>query len=309
MAILIKSDLDRGTAWQEALQSRDPGLEVRTWPDLGDPAEIEYALVWFPPPGLLASLPNLKAVFSVGAGVDHLLADPDYPRHVPMVRMVEPGLTAGMTEFVVMSVLHHHRFMVDYRIQQQAHEWREVLQVAAKDRRVGIMGLGQLGQDAATKLRGFGFNLLGWSRGEKKLPGVTSFYGADQLDAFLRDCQILVCLLPLTPETRGILNSRSFAKLPRGAAVINVGRGQQLVEADLVAALNSGHVSGATLDVFEEEPLPKDSPLWDHPRVVMTPHIASMTITDSAAQAVINGIRRQRAGEPLEHVFDFERGY
>lgn len=309
MALLLKLDLEWRGDWEEAFARLIPELEVRRWPEAGDLRDIEYALVWQPPKGFLKGCPNLKAIFSIGAGIDHLASDPELPRRVPVVRMVEPGLTAGMTEFVVMSVLYHHRSMADYAIQQGAHEWAELPQIAAGRRRVGIMGLGVLGSDAADKLSVFGFDLAGWSRTPKHLEGVQSFHGADGLVPFLERVDILVCLLPLTPETEGILDARTLGALPRGAALINVARGGHLVEEDLMAALDSGQIRAASLDVFAREPLPGDHPLWDHPRVVVTPHIASMTIAESAVESVIANIRRIEAGEPPKHITDFERGY
>ena len=309
MALLFKGDIDRGGSWERALAEQAPDIELRSWPELGDPAEIDYALVWEPPAGLLASLPNLKIIFSIGAGIDHLRSDPELPPEVPIVRMVEPGLTNGMTEFVVMSVLYHHRFMLDYLAQQLSHEWREISQIGPAARRIGIMGLGVLGQDAAARLLDFGFPVAGWSRSAKEVAGVPGFAGQDGLLPFLQQSDILVCLLPSTPETQGLLNAKTLAALPRGAAVINAGRGSLIVLDDLLAALDSGQIGGATLDVFPEEPLPAASPLWDHPRIVLTPHIASMTIPESAAAAVIAQIRRFEAGQPLQHVVDFARGY
>ena len=309
MALLFKGDIDRGGSWERALTRHAPELELRSWPELGDPEGIDYALVWEPPPGLLAGLPNLKAIFSIGAGIDHLASDPELPPAVPVVRMVEPGLTNGMTEFVVMSVLYHHRFMLDYLAQQRARKWREISQIGPQERRVGIMGLGVLGQDAARRLLDFGFPVAGWSRSPKSLPGVTSFAGAEGLAPFLGQSDILVCLLPSTAETRGLLNAGTLAALPRGAAIVNAGRGDLIVEADLLAALDTGQVGGATLDVFPVEPLPAESPFWEHPRIVLTPHVASMTIPDSAAAAVVAQIRRFEAGQPLEHVVEMARGY
>ena len=215
----------------------------------------------------------------------------------------------AMTEFVIMSVLHHHRFMLDYAAQARAHQWREIDQVPAWERRVGIMGLGVLGGDAAEALVGLRFDVAGWSGSPKDLPGVTSFHGADGFLPFLNRSDILVCLLPLTPETTDILDARAFAALPKGAALISVGRGPQVVEEDLLAALDSGHLDGATLDVFREEPLPADSPFWDHPRVVVVPHVASMTIARGACEFVIDNIRRFEAGQPLRHVVDLNKGY
>ncbi|MFQ6016682.1 MAG: 2-hydroxyacid dehydrogenase [Kiloniellaceae bacterium] len=309
MALLFKTDIDRGDAWQKALRAADPALEVRDWPDVGDPNDIEFALVWQPEKGELKRYPNLKAIFSIGAGIDHLSSDPELPDNVPVVRMVEPGLTAGMVEFVLMSVLYHHRFMLDYARQQRDRLWREIDQVPAWRRKVGIMGLGVLGRACADKLVDLGFDVAGWSRRPKERPGVATFHGRDGLTGFLERTEILVCLLPLTPETEGILNARTFAALPKGAALISVGRGGHMVEEDLLDALESGRIGGATLDVFRAEPLPPGHPFWSHPRVVVTPHIASMTIAESAARAVVDNIRRLRAGRPLEHVVDLEQGY
>ena len=309
MALLFKSDLDRAGDWERSLMACDPALDLRVWPEAGDPADIDYALVWAPPPGALKRFPNLKVIFSVGAGIDHLKSDPELPTNVPVVRMVEPGLTAGMSEFVVMSVLYHHRFMLDYAEQRQRRHWAEISQVSTGRRRVGIMGLGVLGRDAAEKLRPFGFPLAGWSRTAKDVPGVTCYYGEEGLRSFLAASDILVCLLPLTRDTEGILKAETFAALPRGAAVINVARGGHLVEAELIPALDSGQLSGATLDVFREEPLPADHPFWRHPRIVVTPHVAAMTIPETAARAVFANIRRFEAGEALTDVVDFARGY
>ena len=309
MALLLKVDIERDGAWQRALRACEPDMTIYDWPYDGDPAEIEFALVWGPPRGELRRYPNLAAIFSMGAGIDHLASDPELPDGVPIVRMVEPGLTAGMTEFVILSVLTHHRFMLDYAAQQRAKLWREIPQIAAGQRKVGIMGLGVLGGDAADKVAGLGFDVAGWSRSPKERPGITTFHGEAGLQAFLARSDILICLLPLTPETEGILNASAFAALPRGAALISIGRGGHVVEADLLAALDSGQIGGATLDVFREEPLPPESPFWAHPRVILLPHIASMTIPDSAAEAVIANIRRLRAGKPLQHVVDLRQGY
>lgn len=309
MAMLLKTDIDRGDAWHRALRACLPELPIHEWPYDGDPAEIEFALVWAPPRGALSRYTNLRAIFSMGAGIDHLASDPDLPKGVPVVRMVEPGLTAGMIEYVLLAVLTHHRFMLDYAAQQRAKVWREISQIAANQRRVGIMGLGVLGGAAAEKLIGMDFDVAGWSRSAKSQAGVTCFHGQDGLIPFLARTDILVCLLPMTAETDGILNARAFAALPRRAALVSVGRGGAVVEADLLAALESGQIGGASLDVFRQEPLPPDSPFWTHPRVILTPHVASMTIPDSAAVAVAANIRRLRAGQPLEHVVDLRRGY
>jgi glyoxylate/hydroxypyruvate reductase A len=308
MVLLFKSEV-MPEAWIGALQALEPGLEVRVWPHWGAPAEADFALVWKPPKGELANYPNLKVIFSIGAGIDHLASDPELPRHIPLVRMVDPSLTAGMTEYVVMSVLHHHRFMLDYTAQQQAGQWRLLDQIPPWRRRVGVMGLGVLGGDALAKLKVFDFDLAGWSRRPKAIPGVETFHGSEGFTEFLAGSEILVCLLPLTAETEGILNVRTFQALPRGAAVINAARGGHLVDADLLEALASGQVAGATLDVFHQEPLPAEHPFWAHPRVIVTPHAASLTIPETAARYIVDSITKARAGQPLDNVVDLARGY
>jgi glyoxylate/hydroxypyruvate reductase A len=309
VALLIKTDIDRGNAWAEALAANYPELKTVNWPYEGDPAKIDYALVWQPPKGELKRYRNLKAIFSVGAGIDHLASDPDLPPGVPVVRMVELGLTAGMSEYVTLAVLNHHRFMLDYAAQRRAKVWEEIPQVAAETRQVGMLGLGVLGRDALDKLKTFDFKLAGWSRSPKSITGVTCFHGPGGFDEMLAQTNILVCLLPLTAETEGILNADTFAKLPAGAAVINVGRGGHLVEKDLLAALDSGQIGGATLDVFRKEPLPEKHAFWKHPRIFMTPHVASMTVPSSAVRAVVANIQRLEAGEALQHIVDMKRGY
>ncbi len=309
MILLFKTDNERTAAWREALLALEPALDFRAWPEWGDPGEAEFALIWKPPGDALKDCRKLEVVFSMGAGVDHLVGDPGLPEGVPVVRLVEPGLTVGMTEYVVMSVLYHHRFMLDYAAQQRQRIWREIPQVAPWRRRVGIMGIGALGGDAADKLRPFGFDLAGWSRSPKSIAGVTCFHGEDQLIPFLARSDILVCLLPLTPQTEGILNARTLGALPAGAALISAARGRQVVEADLLAALDSGQIGGATLDVFHQEPLPEDHPFWTHPRVVLTPHAAAQTLPETAAESIVEGMRKALAGEPLDNVVDLARGY
>ena len=309
MALLFKSDIDRPASWIPALESALPEMEVRSWPEVGDPADIDYALVWQPPSGFLASLPNLKAILSIGAGIDHLTRDPELPRHLPLVRMVEPGLTAGMTEFVVMQCLFHHRRMLDYRAQQSRKVWQELAPVAPWQRRIGVMGLGELGADAVERLVQLRFDVAGWSRNRRALAGAACFAGREELPAFLARSDILVCLLPLTEQTDSILNAALFAQLPKGACVINVGRGEHLVERDLLAALEAGQLDSATLDVFRNEPLPPESHLWSHPRVIVTPHIASMTIPETAAEAMAEVIRTLEAGGTPPGLVDLDRGY
>ena len=309
MALLFRSTVDSAARWRAQLTRLTQELEIRVWPEVGDPAEIDYALVWRPEPGFLASLPSLKLILSLGAGVDHLLGDPQLPRHIPIVRLVDPHMTDAMSEYVVLQVLRLHRGDLDYRTQQEVGVWRELDQQNAAARQVGILGLGELGQDAAKKLKALGFDVAGWSRSEKNLTGIMSYAGAGGLAPFLGRSDIVVCLLPLTTETEGILNKRTLALLPKGAALVNAARGAHLVEDDLLAALASGRISAAVLDVFHEEPLPADHPFWHHPRVIVTPHVAAFTNPTTAAPIILDNIRRFEDGRPLLNRIDPARGY
>ena len=309
MALLFRSSVDSEARWKLQLARLMPALEVRIWPEIGDPAEIDYALVWRPEPGLLASLPNLKLILSLGAGVDHILTDPQLPRGVPIVRLVDPYMTGAMSEYVILQVLRLHRQDLDYRAQQERGIWLELDQKNAAERTVGILGFGELGQDAARKLKGLGFDVALWGRRQRSVEGLRGYAGNAGLAALLGRSEILVCLLPLTAETEGILNASTFAMLPKGAALINAARGAHLAEEDLIAVLASGHLSAAVLDVFRDEPLPADHPFWHHPRIVVTPHIAAATHPPTAAPIILDNIRRFEADGPLLNRVDPARGY
>src|SRR5437764_2176895 len=266
-------------------------------------------MVWNPDPGLLSSLPNLKLIVGLGAGVDHILRDPSVPKGVPIVRLVDPYMTDAMSEYVALSVLRLHRQDLDYLAQQRAGIWEEREQKNAAERPVGILGFGTLGQDAGRKLKALGFPVSGWSRTAKVIDGFQTFAGSAGLEVLLAASEILVCLLPLTAETAGILNARNFARLPAGAGLINAGRGGHLVEEDLFPALDSGQLSGAVLDVFREEPLPPDHPFWRHPRIIVTPHVAAATHPPTAAPIILDNIRRFQQGRPLLNRVDPAQGY
>lgn len=307
MAVLLSTKAATMHAWRDALLAVDPTLDIRLHPEAGDPAAIEAVVMWTAHD--LADLrryPNLKLVVSMGAGVDHLLKSPGPPPGVPVARLVDERLTQGMTEWVLLNVLRFHRQDLDYRALQAAGIWEELPAPETASRRIGILGLGALGTAAALALRALGFPVMGWSRHPKSVAGVESF---TDLDAMLARTDIAVCLLPLTPETRGVLDARTLALLPPGSFVINGARGGHVVADDLLAALESGQIAAAALDVFEPEPLPAGHPFWTHPRVVMTPHAASMTIPSSAAPQVVENIRRARAGRPLLNLVDFAAGY
>ena len=295
--------------WTAALALHMPELDLRVWPELGDRAAIEAALAWQPQPGALARLPKLRLVHALGAGVEELLADPGLGPEVPVVRLVDPSMTQTMGEYVQLQVLRLHRRDFAYRAQQAAREWRELAQPAAAERRVGILGLGVLGSEAALRLKVLGFDVAGWSRIERKQKGIACFFGRDGLATLVARSDILVCLLPLTPETEAILDARLFAALPRGAAIVNCGRGAHLVEADLLAALDSGQVSAAVLDVFRAEPLPPEHAFWSHPRILVTPHAAAATSALTAAPLVAAALRRFAAGKRPANLVDRVRGY
>ncbi len=296
-------------AWLAALHRELPDIEIREHPNTGNPAEIDFAFVWKYPPGLLGTLPNLKAIFALGAGIESILADPSLPAQVPLVRMVDPGLAVGMNEFVLMRVLHYHRQMHLHESNQRARRWVRTVPPLPQDRRVGLLGWGELGSLCARTLIGLGFDVAGWSRSPRPDETARLYHGADQLDAFLARSDILVCLLPLTAETTGIINARTLAQLPRGAFFINVARGQHVVDADLLAALDSDQIAGATLDVFSVEPLPPEHPYWVHPKVTVVPHVAAITQVKTAARTLAANVRRVLAGEPLPHAVDRRRGY
>jgi len=309
MALILRTDASRAVAWRDAFRRQAPDIDIRMWDAPGDAADIEFALVWKPARGGLRTFPNLRAIFSIGAGVDHLFTNPDLPEGVPVVRMVEAELTRGMTEYVVLHVLRHHRRQREIETNQRTEIWDVIETPTAPSRRVGIMGLGELGGAGARALAALEFDVAGWSRSPKEIPGVESFHGDFGMGAFLARSEILVCLLPLTPATEGILNTELLSKLPKGASLINAARGGHQVEEDILAALESGQLSEATLDVFREEPLPSGHPFWRHPRVTVTPHNASLTDPDGAVRQVLANIERIRRGEPPTNIVDPEAGY
>jgi glyoxylate/hydroxypyruvate reductase A len=313
-AILIASGPWPAEPWAEPIRRADPERPIHVWPDLPDPAAIRYALVWKPPQGLLATLPGLAAIFSLGAGVDHFIFQGGLP-DVPIVRVVSPDLTQRMTEWVTLQVLIHHRQQRTYDRLQADRHWQELRQPAAADVRVGIMGLGQLGRDAAAVLARIGFAVAGWTRRPTAAAGIATFHGAAGLDPFLARTDILVCLLPLTAETRGILSLPLFAKLahdgalPHGPVVINGGRGGLQVEADIVTAIETKVLGGASLDVFGAEPLDPASPLWHLPNVVITPHVAAASNAPTISPEIIRQIIAYEAGAPLVNLVDRAAAY
>lgn len=314
MTLLLACQDINADVFAKGLHYLQPEMDVRLWPETGKESDIRYALVWKPPEGALKDLPNLEVIFSIGAGVDHVLGQADLP-DVPLVRFVDPNLTMRMTEYVCLHVLLHHRRLPDYMQLQRERTWKEFWpQPSAEEIRVGILGLGVLGLDAAEKLKALGYQVAGWSRSEKNIAEIETFSGQDGLKAFLERTDILVCLLPHTPETEGMLNRSLLAKLAKngrlpGPVLINAGRGKLQKEADILAALDADDLWAASLDVFEEEPLPATSPLWDHSRVVITPHNASVSDYKAVCRYVLDQIDQYEHGEPLRNIVDAKKGY
>ena len=309
MALLFYADGEDRKSWTAALSAEIPGLDLRFWPDIGDPDDIEFALVWQPPRAMLATLPNLRAILSLGAGVEHILRDPELPRNVPIARLIDPGLRIGMVEFILMEVLRYHRREPEYRAQAARKEWKLLRQTLPANRKIGFLGLGHLGGACAAEFVRLGFDVAGWSRTRKELPGIQCHSGEDGMFAVLERSEILVNLLPLTEDTRDILDATTLGALPKGAVLINAARGAHLVDEDLIDALDSGHLSYASLDVYRTEPLPEDHPFWAHPKITVYPHAAAWTLPEAAAPVLADNIRRARAGEPLFGLIDRRRGY
>jgi glyoxylate/hydroxypyruvate reductase A len=314
MSLLIAVSGWDATSWRRRLMALMPSHAVATLDEPFDRAQVRYALSWRHPPGALKDLPKLQAIFSLGAGVDHLFADPALPE-APIVRVIDPDLTDRMSEWVVMHALAHLRQLRRYERQSQERVWADDDdQPKAAEVQVGVLGLGVLGKDAATKLRALGFNVAGWSLSEKWLPGVECFFGAGGLKRLIAQTDMLVVLLPLTDSTRGLIDASLIAKLKQGGrlggpVLINAGRGDLQVEADILAALDSGVLKGASLDVFEREPLPADSRLWAHPAVYVSPHNAAASTPDAILAAIVRQIEAFERGDPLQNLVDRRRGY
>lgn len=302
MKILFASETEKPEFWVPLLQQALPRDEFVAEAE----GKVDVALIATPPRGLLAQLGGVKLIQSLWMGVDRLLEDPGLPKGVPLARLIDPGMVAAMSETVLAHVLDWHRHHYRYRAQQAERQWRRRRQYLASDRTIGILGLGELGADAARRLLALGFNVAGYSRRPKSLPGVESF---TELEPMLRASDALVCLLPLTAQTRGILNGRNLGKLKKHACVINVARGAHLVVPDLLQLLDSGHLGHAYLDVFEAEPLPAASPLWTHPGVTVTPHCAALTEPRTAIPKIVENVERVRRGETPHHLVDLAAGY
>ena len=309
MDIIFHSAGANPELWQNALQQAMPDANMRVWYE-GDTAPADYALVWKPPAAMLRGRTDLKAIFNLGAGVDAILQLADaLPAGVPVIRLDDAGMGVQMAEFVAHAVLRYFRRLDDYATQNQQQVWRFLTPYEKKDFSIGVLGLGVLGNRIIDALRGFDFPLNGWSRTQKNVTGVNCYAGHDQLDQFLKASKVLVVILPLTNETENLLDKAKLAQLPKGAYVINVARGAHLIENDLLDLIHQGHIAGATLDVFREEPLPPAHPFWQEPRITITPHISALTMRDESARQIATKIQALQAGQAIAGLVDPSRGY
>ena len=312
MAILLAStdfweDMD---VWSSSLQEAMPEMDVRVYPDEGNVNEIEYAVVWKHPRGILKQYPNLKAILSLGAGVDHVISDPELPDGLPIVRLVDKKLTHEMILHSLHWVLHFHSDQYQYRIQQQNREWIQQSSVQSEDRTIGIMGLGNIGKAIGESLVNLDFKVVGWgARPKNSLGAIEYYYGHEQLSKFLSETDILINVLPLTENTINLLTKSELMYLPKGSFIINIGRGGIINEDDLLSVLDEGHITAAALDVFAEEPLPENNSLWDHPSVYVTPHIAGQSNPSSAAKTIAENIRLIEMGESPYPIYSLNSGY
>ena len=312
MAILLAStdfweDME---VWSSGLQQAMPEIDVRVYPDEGDVNDIEYAVVWKHPRGILTRYPNLKAILSLGAGVDHVISDPELPDGLPIVRLVDKKLTHEMILHSLHWVLHFHSDQYLYRIQQQSREWTQQSSVQSEDRTIGIMGLGNIGKAIGDSLINLDFKVIGWGASPKSsLGAIEYYYGQEQLSGFLSQTDILINVLPLTENTKDILTKTELSYLPKGSFIINIGRGGIINESDLLSILDTRHIAAAALDVFAEEPLPENNSLWDHPSVYVTPHIAGQSNPSSAAKTIAENIRLIEMGESPYPIYSLNSGY
>lgn len=306
MSFLIVSSHRDPKDWVEALKAEAPDLDLEVYPEVKDPEKVEFVLSWKHPHGIYKDYPNLKVIASMGAGIDHIIQDPDIPEHIKITRVIDEQLTKDMSVFVLSLILDHLR---NLSFHYCSKEWNPQKYLRPEDVQVGIMGMGILGVGVAEKLIKNKFNVTGWSRTKKEILGVSTFHGDGQLQEFLSETNVLVCLLPLTSETENILNKALFEKLPQEAYIINVARGPHLVEEDLVEMIEKGHLSGAALDVFRKEPLPEDHPFWSNDKIKITPHIASVTLPKTVVPQILHNYRKMKEEKKLENVVSRDKEY
>ncbi len=309
MALVIFSNVHKVKPWIDALKAEDPGIEVITHEEIKDKNKVLYALAWNHPRGIFREYPNLKCISSMGAGVDHIMTDPDIPEQIKIVRIADPLLSQDIAEFSLAVIMNHMRSLTLYRLQKEQKRWKRSRYKRMTEVKVGVMGTGVIGNHVATFLKSCGFAVSGWGRNPGSMEACKRYHGAEQLEEFLGEVNVLICMLPLTPQTHGILNQKTFSMLPQGTFVINLGRGGHVVDKDLISFIDSGHLSGASLDVFEEEPLPVKHPFWSHPSIEITPHMASITSPASVAPQVVENYHRAINGQELLNQVKREQGY
>lgn len=309
MAIMCWLHTAYGDKLIEGIRTTLPEEEIRSWPDIGREDEIEICMVFRMPPGFLKPFSNLKLISSTGAGIDHYLLDPDFPRHIPLVRVVDHDFAARMADYVLCWTLFHHRDVAHFLRSQQEHKWAYKVMRSARDVRVGVMGLGQMGRLTAERLAYLGYNVRAWARTRHAIEGVECFAGPEEFTGFLDGTEILVNLLPLTAQTKGILSKSTFDRMPHGSVLITAARGDHLVEADVLAALDTGKLRAATIDAFPVEPLPVEHPFWSHPNVFVTPHCSSTAALDTTVNTFAENVRRFRSGKPLLNLVNAAEGY
>lgn len=309
MAIVIIRQDDKIELWKNAFLQADSSLEVYSYLDDHPKADITMAVIWKHPKGSLSHYPNLKCIASAGAGVDYIFEDDTRPQNIPITRIVDPFLASDMSEHVLAVTLAHLKNLNTYTFQQVETVWQPLEYLRIKDVTVGILGLGELGALTATDLNTVGFNVQGWSRSKKEIDNVKSYSGENERSQFLKSTDVLVCLLPLTPATQGILNKELLSQLPKNGYLINVARGGHLIDDDLITLLDNNHLSGACLDVYHSEPLPLAHPFWNHKKIMMTPHCASVSDTNSVIPQVLENYNRLRNNEELKHTVDKDKGY
>lgn len=296
--------------WSNGLQKAMPEMDIKVYPDDGDVNEVEFAVVWKHPRGILKKYPNLKAILSLGAGVDHIISDPDLPEGLPIIRLVDKKLTHEMCLHALHWVLHFHSDQYLYRSQQLKRQWIQQSSIQTEDRTIGIMGLGNIGRSIGELLVTQSFNVIGWGANQKSsLTDIKYYYGQDQLSDFLGRTNILINVLPLTSDTTNIITKKELSLLPKDSFIINIGRGGIINEDDLLTLLSDGHIKAAALDVFTQEPLPENNSLWDHPSVYITPHIAGQSNPNSAGQTISENIHRIQKGELPYPIYSKTNGY
>ncbi|GGF45431.1 glyoxylate/hydroxypyruvate reductase A [Aliidongia dinghuensis] len=309
MAILCLLHQAYGKKLIGAIREGLPDEDIREWPEAGNPDDIEICMIFRMSPGFLAPYKNLKLISATGAGVDHYLLDPEFPRHLPLVRVVDESFAARMADYVLSWVMFHHRDIAHYLDAQKRREWAFKVMRPASEVTIGVMGLGQMGALTAKRLASLGYDVRGWARTPHEIDGVECFAGEAGFGSFLTKTEILINLLPLTPETRGILSSGTFDRMPKGGVLISAGRGGHMVEADIIAALNDGQLRAATIDAFQKEPVPQDHPFWDTSGLYVTPHCSSTASLETIVDSFAGNVRRFRAGEPLLNIVDYAQGY